>query len=418
MPRTHLLTAVEVANAPPGFHSDGGGLYLQVGITGAKSWIFRFQLAGRRREMGIGSASKLSLKQARAEAAKLQGLLEKKIDPLAQRQEQAADEAAVEAVDRATFKAVASAYITAHRAGWKNAKHADQWANTLETYAYPKLGSKRVSDITTDDVLAVLEQRETHKGPTLWQAKTETASRLRSRIELVLSYAKAKNLRQGENAAAWRGTLKALLPAPTKVRKVRHHPALPFPKMADFMKALRLVPGSGARALEFAILTAARSGEVRLATWDEVDTKAKVWTIPAARMKAKSEHRVPLSPAALAVIKGMPKVAECPYIFYGARDRKPMSDMSLSAVVRRMNKPTVKWTSKLGDPVVPHGFRSSFRDWAAEVTQYPSDLCEMALAHTIDDKTEAAYRRGDMFEKRVTMMADWADWCVPTRKGK
>jgi integrase len=395
------LKAKQIEHAKVGMHADGGGLYLRVQAKGAKSWIYRYQLNGRRREMGIGTLVDKPAPDAREAAADLAKLVRSGVDPIDQRNE-------VKERDKRkagdTFKELATEYVEAHRAGWRNAKHADQWTNTLTTYAHPFIGSKLASEVNINDVLAILKP--------IWSTKTETASRVRSRIELVLSYAKARKLREGENPAAWRGNLDSLLPKPNKLKDVRHYPALPYTRMAEFMTALRGVDGDGARALEFAILTAARSGEVRGATWAEIDLEGKVWTVPAERMKAEREHRVPLSAAAIKLLSGR-KVKPGGLIFTGLRASKngprALSDMSLLAVIRRMNEPTPQWLDpKNGAQVVPHGFRSSFRDWAAEVTTFPNEMVEMALAHTVGNKVEAAYRRGDMFAKRMELMEAWS----------
>lgn len=277
----------------------------------------------------------------------------------------------------------------------------------MATYAHPVIGDKPVAAVTTEDVLEILTP--------IWTSKTETASRVRSRIELVLSFAKAKKLRIGENPAAWRGHLDAILPKPGKVTPVVHHAALPYQLMPSFMAALAQVGGYGARALEFAILTAARSGEVRLLRPVEVYLDARVWIVPKARMKARRQHKVPLSDAAVAVLESLEAVEGNPYMFPGARGKAPLSDMTLSSVIRRMNdgKNPAPWLdTTTGEQVVPHGFRSSFRDWVAEKTNFPSDMAEMALAHSVDDKVEAAYRRGTMFERRRKMMEAWASWCL------
>jgi integrase len=287
-----------------------------------------------------------------------------------------------------TFKECAAAYIKAHRAGWKNAKHAQQWENTLAQHAYPVIGELLVRDVKLAQVLAVLEP--------IWTTTNETAVRLRGRIELVLDWAAARGLRDGLNPARWRGHLDKLLPKPSKVNNREHHTALPVGDVGAFMVMLRAAEGMGARALEFTILTAARSGEVRGATWVEIDTEAKTWTIPGTRMKAGKEHRVPLSDEALALLTALPRMVGNELVFPAPRGGV-LSDMTLAAVLRRMKA-----------PAVPHGFRSTFRDWAAERTAYPRDVAEMALAHAIGDKVEAAYRRGDLFEKRRLMMADWA----------
>lgn len=406
------LKAKQIEHAKVGMHADGGGLYLRVQPSGAKSWIFRFQLNGRRREMGIGTLTDNEPTQARAVASQLALQVRSGIDPIEARQQIALDQKVQANGD--LFRDVAAEYIKSHRDGWRNAKHADQWANTLATYAYPVVGGKRVAEIDTEDVLRILKP--------IWGSKTETASRVRSRIELVLSYAKAKRMRQGENPAAWRGHLDALLPKPTKVKKVRHHPALTFFQMAAFMSDLRQMPGNGARALELAILTAARSGEVRAASWSEFDLANAVWDIPASRMKAERPHRVPLSKAAVNLLEVLPRHDRQELVFPGERNSRspkgnatPISDMTLSAVIRRMNSQydSAKWLDpKSGDEVVPHGFRSTFRDWAAETTSYPNEMVEMALAHTVTNKVEAAYRRGDMFDRRRALMEEWSVFCT------
>jgi integrase len=405
---TTRLTVKGVQHALPGMHADGGGLYLHVHATGTRSWIYRYQLDGKRREMGIGGYPLISLADARLRALTLRaGLKIGGADPLAARREAAAEarRAVVTAPEPkvTTFLDVAHEYIRAHRASWRNAKHALQWDSTLRTYAVPVFGATPIDAIDRALVLKVLAP--------IWATKTETATRVRSRIELVLNYARGRGLRNGENPAVWRGNLDAVLPKPRKVTAIVHHPALPYHQMPAFLTALRCRAGAGARALEFAILTAARSGEVRGARWSEIDLAAGVWTIPAVRMKAQREHRVPLSGEAVTLLSELPRVEGESLVFPGARRGAPLSNMSLAAHVRGMNEPVPAWISREGDSVVPHGFRSSFRDWAAEQTHYPAEMAEMALAHTVGSKVEAAYRRGDMFEKRRQMMADWAAWC-------
>lgn len=397
------LTALAIKHAKQGMHADGNGLYLRVQANGNKGWIFRFQLNGKRREMGIGTLDQKPAVEARAEVAELRRQVQQGIDPIEHRKAQAQAAAHEQAHAAVTFATVAEDYIDAHTPGWRNAKHAQQWRNTLATYAHPTIGALHPAEVTTDHVLAILKP--------IWSSKTETASRLRSRIELVLAYAKAKKMREGENPALWRGHLDALLPKPGKVRRGRHHPALPYGRMAEFMKVLRASAGMGARALELAILTAARSGEVRLATWSEIDLETGTWAIPGARMKAGKDHRVPLSPAALALLEQLPRTEGSSLLFPGERSGKPLSDMTLSAVIRRMDESGGWIDPKTGDLVTPHGFRSSFRDWAAEATDYPHEMAEIALAHAVGNKVEAAYRRGDMFERRRKMMEAWAAWC-------
>jgi len=407
------LTALEIKHAKEGMHADGNGLYLRVQASGAKSWIFRFQLNGKRREMGIGTLADKSAVDARAEAAGLSKKVRDSIDPIEERKEQAAraaEQAAKVATGAKTFDDIAKEYIAAHRAGWKNAKHGDQWTNTLATYANPIIGQKPVGDVTTEDVLAIIQP--------IWTTKTETASRVRNRIELVLSYAKAKKLRQGENPAAWRGHLDMLLPAPKKVKKVVHQPALPYAQISEFMDMVGGCEGFGARALEFQILTAARPGNVTAATWSQIDMDRAIWTIPAKDMKVEDngDHLVPLSAPALKLLQNLPKIEGNDRLFPG--DKGDLSDATMRAVIERDNDryDTPKWIDpKSNREVVPHGFRSTFRDWAGDMTHYPKDLAEMALAHAIENKAEAAYRRNQMVEKRRPLMEDWAAWCYPSK---
>ncbi|MBL8360769.1 MAG: integrase arm-type DNA-binding domain-containing protein [Rubrivivax sp.] len=376
----------------PGLHFVGGvaGLALQITDTGSRSWTLRLSVAGRRRDMGLGAYPDVTLAMARERAREARELVRRGVDPIEQRR--AATSALKASVAAAlTFRQTATAYISTHEAGWKNAKHAQQWRNTLEAYAYPVMGDLLVRDVQKEHVLAALRP--------IWTEKNETATRLRGRIELVLSYAMQAGYRpEGLNPARWRGGLDKLLPAPAKVAKAEHHPALPLGQVGAFMQRLRAAPGMGARALEFTILTAARSGEVRGATWAEIDLQDKVWSVPPSRMKAGNEHRVPLSTAAIALLEALPRIAGTDLVFPAPRGGQ-LSDMTLSAVLRRMEI-----------PAVPHGFRSTFRDWAAERTTFPREAAEMALAHTIESKVEAAYRRGDLFEKRRVMMAEWADF--------
>lgn len=381
-----------------GLHFVGGvpGLALQVTPGGAQSWILRVTIGGRRRDMGLGNFGSVPLAKAREKAQAAREAIRQGIDPIEQQRiAQSALRAAVAAA--LTFDECATAYITAHEAGWRNAKHGQQWRNTIKQHASPVLGDLLVRDVGLSHVLKVLEP--------IWRDKTETASRLRSRIELVLDWATARGYREGLNPARWRGHLDKLLPAPAKVAKVEHHSALPIGDIGTFMQRLRACAGMGALALEFAILTAARSGEVRGATTSEIDRKARVWVVPAGRMKAGKEHRVPLSDAALAVLDkaaAMPRLAHTDLLFPAPRGGQ-LSDMTLTAVLRRLKV-----------DVVPHGFRSTFRDWAAECTGYPNEAAEMALAHAVGNAVEAAYRRGDLFEKRRLMMQDWGRFCERT----
>lgn len=390
------LTNLEIRNSKPGMHADGNGLYLAVKPSGSRSWVLRFQIKGRRQEMGLGSLAVLSLAEARAEAARLKAEIAKGVNPLERRQTDAkvaADavraQAEEEARKAATFKVAAEQHIADKESGWRNAKHRQQWTNTLATYAFPILGDLPVSEIEPQHVLDVLRP--------IWSTKPETASRVRMRIEAVLNSAKLKGWRSGENPATWRGGLEAGLPAIAKVKRVRHHPALPWQEASSFMEGLSARDGISARALEFCILTAARSGEVRKATWNEIDLDDALWIVPAKRMKAAREHRVPLSEAALSILNALPRIEGCNLLFPGMRNQ-PLSDMTLGAVLKRMD--FTQYTV--------HGFRSTFRDWAAEETGHPSEVVEMALAHTIPNKAEAAYRRGDLLQKRRKLMDDWA----------
>ena len=389
------LSAAMVAKAlPAGMYNDGGGLYLQVAKGGTKSWIFRFMLAGRAREMGLGSVHDFSLREARERAREARQLTADGIDPIEARRERQANSRA-KAANEISFADAAERYIKAHAAGWKNAKHADQWRNTLKTYAYPVIGSLSVASIDTAHITKIIEP--------IWAEKTETASRVRGRIELVLDWAKARHYRTGENPARWRGHLDKLLPARSKVSKVRHHPAMAYTDLPSFMPRLREVSGIAARALEFTILTAVRTSEAIGATDAEFDLVEKVWTIPAERMKADRPHRVPLSDRAVEILQSTPREARSSYVFPGAKRGKPLSNMAMLEVLRGMDG--------TGGLTV-HGFRSTFRDWAAERSSFPREIAEAALAHTVRDKTEAAYQRGDMLEKRRRLMSAWAGFLI------
>lgn len=392
---------------------DGDGLYLQIASGGGKSWVFRYMLAGRSREMGLGSAEFVKLAVARQNAADARRQLAQGVDPIDARQEVERAARVSEATARVNnFTAVAERYVSAHEAGWRNPKHRAQWRSTLETYAYPVLGKKAVRDIMTDDVVRVLRP--------IWIKKPETASRLRGRIEAILDAATAEGVRAGDNPARWRGHLSTLLPAHGKVATVRHHPALPWDQVTAFLVELQSRVGTSARALEFSILTAARAGEVRGAQWSEIDLDKAVWTVPKERMKAGREHRVPLSPPVMRLLRALdpPKDGQdqTGYVFPGERLKKPLSEMAMEMLLRRMNETSEcelpPWRDRKGEAIVPHGFRSTFRDWCSEATDYPRDLAEAALAHALRDKTEAAYRRGDALEKRRKMMDDWGSFCT------
>ena len=376
----------------PGRYADRDGLYLQVARGGSKTWIFRYQLHRHRREMGLGSISEISLAHARELTLQARKHVAAGRDPIQAREAARAAQRLADA-QVVTFKQAAEQLIESQESGWRNDKHRQQWRNTLETYAYPVIGTLAVGAVETTHVLKILSP--------IWTKKTETASRVRGRIERVLSAAKAAGQRTGENPAQWRGHLNQLLPPRSKVRRVRHQPALPYQQMPPFMADLRALGSISARALEFTILTAVRTTETRKAVRTEINRKAKLWTIPPERMKAQREHRVPLSDAAITVVEQMWELRISSYLFPGARPKEPLSDMALLECLRGLRK---------GYTV--HGFRSTFRDWAAETTPFPNEVVEMALAHAIQDKTEAAYRRGDLLEKRRELMQAWAEFCA------
>ena len=389
------LSALAVSRAKnPGMFADGGGLYLQVSAGGARSWIYRFSLNGRAREMGLGPLHTISLSDARAKATDCRQLRLAGVDPIEARKEGVA-KARLEAAKAITFKDAAEAYIESHRAGWRNAKHADQWRATLDAYAYPVLGSLPVQSVDVTLVMKILEP--------IWTSKTETATRVRGRIECVLDWASARGYRLGDNSARWRGHLENLLPKRSKVQAVQHHPALPYEAVGEFMALLREQDGVAALALEFLILTASRTGEVTGARRDEIDLDGAVWTVPANRIKATKEHRVPLSARALSIIRDMQsgRDSEDTFVFPGGKRGKGLSNGAMLALLKRMGR----------SDLTVHGFRSTFRDWAAERTNYPREVAEMALAHAVSDKVEAAYRRGDLFQKRRRLMEQWARFC-------
>lgn len=386
----HKLSARKVETASPGKHEDGGGLRLVVSGAGAKKWVLRYSVKGKRREMGLGSYPDIDLAQARQKAIKYRNMASNGSDPIEVRK--------IEEIKVPTFTQCAAQYIQAHRRGWKNYKHSRQWVSTLKTYARPIIGTKRVDDISTDDILKILTP--------IWTTKTETAKRLQGRIENVLDYAAARKYRDHMNPARWRGHLGVLLPKPSKVKTVKNHPAMPYKDVAAFMSELAQNGSVSALALRFLIQTATRTSETLNAQWSEIDLEGAIWTIPAQRMKTKREHRVPLTDDVLNDLKALPRLNGNPYLFPGSRHGKPLSNMSLLQLMRGMG------FAKEGErgEAVPHGFRSSFRDWAGEVSTFPSDVAEMALAHVIKNKAEAAYRRGDLFEKRRKMMEAWSSY--------
>ena len=393
------LSAKQVQALPVGKHHDGGGLYLQVVKSGARTWLFRYMLNGKQRWIGVGSARNVPLKEAREKALEYRRLHAEGIDPklYRDRERQRRKE---ELLGTISFKKAAEEYIRKEGPSWSNPKHASQWSNTLRDYAYPIIGDKDVADIAMTDVLAVLDP--------IWLTKTETATRVRGRIEKILDWAKVRGYREGENPARWRGNLATQLASPNKVQKVQHHKALPWSEIGDFMAELRQRNGLAPRALELLILTALRTSEVINARWDETDLDNAVWTIPAERMKMKNEHRVPLTTRAVEILRELEKVSTGDHVFTGSNG-KAISNNAMLALLKRMDR----------KDITAHGFRSTFRDWAAETTAYPSEVVEMALAHTIRNKVESAYRRGDLFEKRKRLMDDWAKFCArPSRKSE
>ncbi|HVX56366.1 MAG TPA: integrase arm-type DNA-binding domain-containing protein, partial [Candidatus Saccharimonadales bacterium] len=387
------LTAIQVTKATkPGRYGDGHGLYLQITHGGGKSWLLRYERGGRERWMGLGPLHTVGLKDARERARKARQQLIDGVDPLeAKRAAKSAQ--ALAAARLLTFQEAAEQYFNTHEKKWRNAKHRAQFISTLRMYAFPVLGPLSVASIDLPLVLKVLEP--------IWANKTETASRVRSRIEAVLEFATVRGFRAGENPARWRGRLEHVLPAPGRIAKPQHHPALPYAELPEFMQALRLREGVAARALEFLILTAARTGEVIGATWEEIDFNAKAWTVPAGRIKGGKEHRVPLSEATLGLLGSLPREDGNPFVFIGP-PTTGLSNMAMASVLDRMGRPDI----------TVHGFRSTFRDWAAEQTSFPNHVVEMALAHVIGNKVEAAYRRGDLFEKRRRLMIDWTRYCT------
>ena len=377
----------------PGYYFDGAGLYLQVSKGGSKSWILRYVLDGKAREMGLGSFVTFSLADARLRATEQRKLIADGIDPIeAKRANVQARQLA--SANTITFDKACDDFIAANEAGWRSDKHGQQWRNTLKTYASPVIGDFPVSSVNTALVLKILQP--------IWATKTETATRVRGRIEKVLDWAKVQGYRSGDNPAAWKGHLSEALPKPSKVADAGHHAALHWSEIGQFMATLRAMPGTGSLAMQLIILAATRTSEVIESKWSEFDLEAGLWVIPKERMKGFREHRVPLSKQAMGVlaqVKWDNKQSE--FVFPGTKLDKPISNMTCLAALKRMGR----------SDLTVHGFRSTFRDWAAESTAYPRDVCEMALAHAIEDKSEAAYRRGDLLEKRALLMTDWADFC-------
>jgi integrase len=387
----HRLSNLKVARVKqPGMYADGGSLYLRVAPGGSKQWVFRYVANGRLRDMGIGPVHTLTLAEARERATEARKLRLDGLDPISDKRKRRAA-AMAEAAGSKTFKECAEGFLHDKRSSWTNVKHARQWEASLAKYVYSALGALPVSDINTPLILSVIKP--------LWSRIPETADRVRGRIENVLDWATVHHYRAGDNPARWSGLLEHALPAPTKGA---HHAALPYAELPAFIAKLREANNTAAPALRFLILTAGRTGEVLGAKWDEIDLKTRIWTIPAARMKAGKEHRVPLSDAALAVLEAMCAIRQSDYVFAGTQPGRPLAEDGLIWLAKKLHG---------NGGVTAHGFRSSFRDWASEHTSFPREVCEMALAHAIPSAVEAAYRRGDLFAKRGALMQAWADYC-------
>lgn len=411
--KAKALSPLEVGRlTTPGLHAVGGvtGLHLIVKDTGARSWILRATVGSKRRDIGMGGFPDVTLAQAREKAREAREAIRAGSDLILLRREARSALIAAQAA-AVTFDEAANSYIKSHEAGWRNVKHAAQWRATLKEYASPVIGNMLVADVKTSHIVKVLEP--------IWRTKTETASRLRGRIEQILDWSRVRGYRSGENPARWRGHLDKLLPATSKVAKQGNHPALDWREVGAFWSALAGIEGIGAAALRFAILTAARSGEVRGATWKEIDLQAGIWTVPAARTKSGREHRVPLTQTALDVLRELPRIEGSDLIFTSPRGGE-LSDATLNAAIKRLHEASVKaggdgWIDRRQDDRVAtaHGIaRSTFRTWAAEATAYPREIAEAALAHVITDKTEAAYQRGDALDRRRRLMDDWSRFLV------
>ena len=394
------LTALQVKQtSTPGWYADGNGLYLQVSKSGSKSWVFRYQTSGKERRCGLGSYPTLSLIEARESANECRKLRIKGIDPIEQKR-LVEREKQLEEAKKFTFKECATAYIESHKAGWKSKKHCAQWTSTLTTYAYPIIGDLPVQEVDTALVMNILEP--------IWYTKTETATRVRSRIENVLSWAKVRQYRTGENPALWRGHLDMLLPKRSKVQKVQHFEAMPFDEIPSYFQSLREENTIAYKALAFLILTATRSSEGREAVWSEFNIDKRTWIIPPERMKGGVEHRVPLSNEALTLLEEMKTLR------VSDDDERVFPSLCTSGFIT--SDAVRKSIQRTHEDLTVHGFRSSFRDWCAEMTSFPERLAESALAHKIKDATQAAYERGDKFEKRRKLMNAWANYCISERK--
>ena len=379
------------ATKQPGRFADGNGLYLQVSQSASKSWLFRFMQDGRSREMGLGSTSAISLAEARTAALQCQRLLRDGIDPIKDRHERLTKVKA-EKRDVLTFSHCAAEYLKAHSASWKSLRHAEIWASSVKRYADPVIGAMPVNAVDRSHIMRVLDP--------IWRVKTETAKKLRGRLESILDWATVQDYRKGENPARWKGHLDKLLPKPSEVHRVKHFPALPYQEINAFMNELRQREAASARALRLIILTAVRSGELRGAVWSEFNLADATWTIPAERMKAGKEHVIPLSAEAVSILQALPRMASSGYLFTGAKSGRPLSDVVFKKLMERMKR----------SGITTHGFRSSFRDWAAEQTSFPREVIESALAHQLRDKAEAAYFRSNLLNKRRELMNMWGEY--------
>ncbi len=388
------LTAIAIKRLEsPGFYAAGGvkGLYLRVNAGGSRSWILRVTVGHKRRDIGLGGYPDVTLSMARDKARECRELIRSGIDPVDQRK---ADKQALKSrqAKAITFKQAALRCHATKQTEFRNEKHRHEWITALENHAFPTIGNMQIAEIDVTHVLEMLEK--------IWHTKTETATRVRQRTEAVITWATVSGFRSGDNPARWDGNLKELLPNPAKIAPVKHFRSLHWQKVGQFMKDLRIRPGIAARALEFAILTAARSGEVRGMTWDEIDMDAGIWVVPETRIKAGKKHTVPLSDSAKTILAGLPRFEECPYVFPSPRGGM-LSDATLSAVLKRMDV-----------DAVPHGFRSTFKDWARSCTVYPDEVSELALAHVNNDATRAAYARDELLPKRALLMRDWEKFCA------
>lgn len=389
----HKLSARKVATVGPGKHVDGGGLRLHVSESRSRSWVLRYTHLGRQKDMGLGSYPMVDLAEARDLAVKYKRIARSGVDPKRVRDRELSEIRAVP-----TFTTVAAQFIRAKRREWSNSKHGRQWVSTLKTYARPVIGNLPVDEVSTDDVLKILTP--------IWTKKTETAKRVQNRIENIMAYAITRGYREAPNPATWRGHLNNALPNPAKVTKVKHHPAMPYDRVGSFMRELEGVRGMSALALRFLILNGLRTKPVREATWDQFDFEARAWNIPGPNMKNRKPFRVPLTDAALEILRSVPRQAGNPYVFAGAKPGRPLSENTLGKRVKDLGY--IKGGEK--GHYVPHGFRSSFRDWASELTEFSNEVNEMAMSHTIKNKAEAAYRRGQLFDKRRRLMEAWADY--------